>query len=84
MSPCQIAAILYIDYLSRNGTIERRIIHDSTFSVQPDGEGARRPSVNKTTYWDQIADSYLADVMLQIVWKMLGLRNRFGRGRKID
>ena len=39
--------------------------------------------MNETTYWDQIQEYHSADVMLQIVRRILGPREKFGRGRRI-
>ena len=39
--------------------------------------------MNETTYWDQIPDGHLADVMLQIVQRILGLRVKFGTRKRI-
>ena len=38
---------------------------------------------DETTYWDQIPECPLADVTLQIVRRILGLRDKFGTGRSI-
>ena len=38
---------------------------------------------DETTYWDQIPECPLADVILQIVRRILGLRDKFGTGRSI-
>ena len=62
---------------------KRRIAHDSAYSGEPEGEGRRGRPVNETMYWDQIPECHLADVMRQIVRRVLGLRTRFERGRKI-
>ena len=54
------------------GKGKSRIIHDSTFDGDPEGEeGGGRPE-NETTHWDQIPECHLADVMLQIVRRILG------------
>ena len=39
--------------------------------------------MNETAYWDQIPECRLAGVMLQIVGRILGLRDKFGRGRRL-
>ena len=60
-----------------------RTIHDATFSGEPkDGRGGGRP-VTETMYWDQIPEFRLADVMLQIVRGIPGLREEISRGTRI-
>ena len=39
--------------------------------------------MNETTYWDQIPECHLTDVMLQIVRRILGLRVKFVMGKRV-
>ena len=61
---------------------KRRIVHDSTFSSEPELPGGGG-AVNETTYWDQIPECHLAGVMGQIIKRVLGLRDKFGTGKRI-
>ena len=62
---------------------KKRIVHDSTFSSEPEQPGGRGRPVNETTDWDQIPECHLAGVMGQIIKRVLGLRNKFGTGKRI-
>ena len=39
--------------------------------------------MNQTTYWDQIPECHLADVVLQLVRRIWGLRDKSWRERRI-
>ena len=59
-----------------------RIIRYSTASGEPEGQ-VGGGAVNKTTYWDQIPECHLADVVLQLVRRIWGLRDKSWRERRI-
>ena len=57
-------------------------VHDSPLSSTPeqlDGRGRG----NETTYWHQIQECYLVGVMGQMIKRVLGLRDKFGIGRRV-
>ena len=55
---------------------KRRIVHDSTFSSEPELPGG---GVSETTYWHQILECHLAGVMGQIIKRVQGLRDKSGQ-----
>ena len=63
---------------------KRKTINDSTFSGKPEGEGGGWRQVNETTCWDQITECHLADMMLQIVRRILRLKDKLGSGSRIQ
>ena len=51
----------------------------SSTPEQLDGRGRG----NETTYWHQIQECYLVGVMGQMIKRVLGLRDKFGIGRRV-
>ena len=41
---------------------KRRVVHDSTYSAEPEARGGGGGSENETPYWNQIPEFYLVDV----------------------
>ena len=59
----------------------RRMLHDMTFAASRE-KGQRGP-VTETTGWSNIPECELSEVMNDIVKRILGLRTKFGTGRRI-
>ena len=60
---------------------KRRIVHDMTLGGNR--KRGERGSVNETTDWSKIPECALAEVMSDIVKRILGLRAKFGTGGRI-
>ena len=59
----------------------RRIVHDMTFGGSKEKGGGG--SVNEATEWGKIPECELSEVMKDIIKRILGLRAKFGTGRRI-
>ena len=71
--------------ISPVGVVEEKAKHEIVHDITSGGnrEKQERGSVNETTDWSNIPECELAEVMNDIVKRILGLRAKFGTGRRI-